>query len=133
MVYEYEKIVDSWSVFSPLLSPPVDDNDLKRLIDFSDYLIDCIGEDENHPLLGLLDITGTLIEHYENQNIPEPEGTPIERLKYLMQEHGLKRKDLTELGSPGVISEIFSGKREMNKRHIKALAERFGCSPSVFI
>lgn len=36
-------------------------------------------------------------------------------------------------GSPGVISETFSGKRELNKRHIKALSERFGCSPAIFI
>ncbi len=133
MVCEYEKIVDSWSVFSPFLSPPLDDNDLDRLIDFSDYLIDRIGEDEKHPLLSLLDTIGTLIENYENNKIHEPEGKPVECLKYLMLEHGLKQKDLTELGSPGVISEILSGKRELNKRHIKALAGRFGCSPSVFI
>jgi len=50
-----------------------------------------------------------------------------------MQEYGLKQKDLTELGSPGVISEILSGKRELNKRQIKALSKRFGCSPAVFI
>jgi HTH-type transcriptional regulator/antitoxin HigA len=50
-----------------------------------------------------------------------------------MQEHCLKQKDMTELGSPGVISEILSGKRELNKRQIKALSVRFGCSPAVFI
>lgn len=133
MVYEYEKIMDSWPVFSPFLSPPFDDDDLDRLIDFSDFLIDRVGEDEKHPLLSLLDTIGTLIESYENKKIPEPEGKPVECLKYLMREHGLKQKDLTELGSPGVISEILSGKRKLNKRHIKALAERFGCSPSVFI
>lgn len=133
MVYEYEKVVDSWTGCAPFLSPPAAADDLDRLIDFSDYLIDRIGEDEHHPLLGLLDIIGTLIENYENETMPEPQGTPIECLRYLMEEHGLKQKDLTEIGSPGVVSEIFSGKRELNKRHIKALAERFRCSPSVFI
>ena len=54
-------------------------------------------------------------------------------LKYLMAEHGLRQKDLTELGSPGVISETLSGKRELNKRQIKALSERFQCSPALFI
>lgn len=133
MVQHYKKIIDSWSLFSPVLSPPLTDDDLDRLIDFSDYLIDRIGDDENHPLLGLLDLVGSLIENYESENLPEPEGSPIDCLKYLMEEHNLKQKDLTELGSPGVISEILSGKRELNKRQIKALAERFGCNPAIFI
>ncbi len=129
----YEKIIDSWAVLSPVLSVPKNDDDLDRLVEFSDYLTDRIGNDENHPLTGLLDTVGMLIEVYETENIPEPENDPIGCLKYLMREHGLKQKDLRELGSPGVISEILSGKRELNKRHIKALAERFGCSTSVFI
>ncbi len=133
MVQHYEKIIDSWSVLSPLLSPPLTNGDLDQLIDFSNYLIDRIGDDEYHPLSGLLDLVGDLIENYESENLPEPEGSPIDCLKYLMEEHGLKQKDLTELGSPGVISEILSGKRELNKRQIKALAERFGCDPSIFI
>lgn len=133
MVCEYEKMIESWSVFSPVLTPPKTDDDLDSLIDFSDYLIDRIEGDENHILSGLLDIVGTLIEKYENSSIPEPEGAPIECLKYLMKEHGLKQKDMVELGSPGVISEILSGKRELNKRHIKALCERFQCNPAIFM
>lgn len=133
MVHEYETLTSSWPVFSDILSYPETDDDLDRLADFCDYLIDRIGEDGNHPLTGLLDIAGTLIENYEREHIPEPQGTPLGCLKYLMQEHGLKQKDMTELGSPGVISEILSGKRELNKRQIRALSERFGCSPAVFI
>ncbi|MBW1759599.1 MAG: helix-turn-helix domain-containing protein [Deltaproteobacteria bacterium] len=133
MVHGYEKIIDSWAFVSPVLSAPRNDDDLNRLIEFSDYLIDQIGDNQNHPLMGLLDTVGTLIEVYEDENILEPEGNPMDCLKYLMKEHGLKQKDLTELGSPGVISEILSGKRELNKRHIKALAKRFRCNPSVFI
>jgi HTH-type transcriptional regulator/antitoxin HigA len=50
-----------------------------------------------------------------------------------MEEYGLKQKDLTEIGSPGVISEVMSGKRELNKRQINALSARFQCSPAVFM
>ncbi len=106
---------------------------IDSLIKYADDLMDQAGGDENHPLTGLLDIVGTLIADYEAAHIPEPAGTPLGCLKYLMEEHGLKQKDLTELGSPGVISEILSGKRELNKRQIKALSKRFGCSPAVFI
>ena len=133
MVQLYQKLIDVWPAISMALSPPQTEEDMDKLIEFSDYLIDRTGGDESHPLIGLLDIVGTLISDYESRNIPEPEGTPIGCLKYLMQEHGLKQKDLTELGSPGVISEILSGKRELNKRQIKALSNRFGCSPAIFI
>jgi len=133
MVREYTQIIKIWPSIAPILSPPQNDEDLDKLIGLADCLIDQTQGKENHPLMGLLDIVGTLISEYELSNIPEPAGTPIGCLKYFMQEYGLKQKDLTELGSPGVISEILSGKRELNKRQIKALSKRFGCSPAVFI
>jgi HTH-type transcriptional regulator / antitoxin HigA len=133
MVQKYKEIIEVWPTVAGILSPPQNDNDLDKLIDFSNHLIDEIGENGNHPLLGLLDIVGTIIENYESENIPLQEKTPIECLKYLMEEHGLKQKDLTEIGSPGVISEILNGKRELNKRHIVALSKRFGCGAGVFL
>lgn len=133
MVQEYQKLIEIWPAISAILSPPQTEEDLDKLVELSDYLMDQTGGDESHPLMGLLDVAGTLISDYERRNIPELEGTPIGCLKYLMEEHGLKQKDLTELGSPGVISEILSGKREFNKRQIKALSQRFGCSPAIFI
>jgi len=134
MVPEYADLIKVWSPIAPLLVVPENEQDLDKLIDLSDYLMDETGGDENHPLMSLLDITGTLISDYEAKNIPEPAGTPIGCLRFLMEEHGLKQKDLqTELGSPGVISEILAGKRELNKRHILALSKRFGCNPVIFI
>jgi len=54
-------------------------------------------------------------------------------LKYLMQEHGLKQEDLTELGPLAVISEILSGRRTLNEDQSKALGKRFGCSQEIFM
>ena len=133
VVPQYAKLIQAWPSVSPFLSSPKDDHDLDRLIELSHFLIDQIGVDENHFLNNLLDTVGTLILEYENKHIPELEGDPVGCLKYLMEEQALKQKDLKELGSPGVISEILSGKRELNKRQIKALSKRFGCSPAVFI
>ena len=133
MVRGYTQIIQIWPSISPILSPPQNDEDLDKLIGLADCVIDQAQGKKNHPLMGLLDIVGTLISEYEQRNIPEPAGTPIGCIKYFIQEYGLKQKDLTELGSPGVISEILSGKRELNKRQIKALSKRFGCSPAVFI
>ena len=50
-----------------------------------------------------------------------------------MKEHGLKQSDLSEIGSQGVISEILSGKRQLNIRQIKMLSQRFKVSPAVFV
>ena len=133
MVSEFKKITEVWPSISMILHSPSNKEDFNQLVELCDYLIDQTGGDEKHPLMGLIDIVGTLIEEYEKKNIPEPEGDAIGCLKYLMQEHGLKQKDLVELGSRGVISEILSGKRELNKRQIKALSERFNCSPAIFI
>lgn len=52
---------------------------------------------------------------------------------HFMTEHNIKQSDLKEIGSQGVISEILNGKRELNIRQIKLLAEKFNVSPAVFI
>ena len=41
--------------------------------------------------------------------------------------------DLPEVGSQGVVSEILRGRRQINVRQVRALSERFGVSPAVFI
>lgn len=133
MVQVYKKLVKVWPQISSAFSPPKNNKELESLIEFADNLMDQTKGDEKHPLMGLLDVVGTLISDYERKNVREPKGSPIGCLKFLMQEHGLKQKDLTELGSPGVTSDIFSGRRELNKRQIKALSDRFGCSPAIFI
>ena len=133
MVPEFKKIAKIWPSISMILHSPTNEDDLNQLVEFCDYLMDQTGGNEAHPLMGLLDIVGILIADYEREHVPEPEGSPIGCLKYLMAEHGLKQKDFKELGSPGVISEILSGKRELNKRQIKALSQRFNCNPAIFI
>lgn len=130
---QFEGIINAWSVVSKFLSVPSNEDELNRLIEFSDYLMDSIGENGNDERLALLDTLGTLIAEYERKHIPEPQGDPIACLRFLMDEHGLKQRDLVEIGSPGVVSEVLSGKRELNKRQIKALSARFNCSPAVFM
>ncbi|MBL8080239.1 MAG: helix-turn-helix domain-containing protein [Anaerolineales bacterium] len=54
-------------------------------------------------------------------------------LRFLMDEHGLSQSDLPEVGSQGVVSEILNGRRELNVRQIRSLAERFKVSSAVFV
>jgi len=122
-----------WPEIRPVFSVPHNKNDYNKLVDLLDSLIDEVGDNENHPLSSLMETIGSLIETYESRHVYEPDGNPVAVLNALMKEHGLKQSDLLEIGSQGVVSEILSGKRQMNLRQIKILSERFKVSPAVFI
>ena len=92
-----------------------------------------IGDNEKHPLHSLLDTLGTLIHAYEEEHYPIPDVTGAEVLRFLMDEHGLTQSDLPEVSSQGVVAEILSGKRELNVRQIRALAQKFRVSSAVFV
>lgn len=88
---------------------------------------------EKHPAMGLVDVVGDLIEDYETEHHLQPEATGVQALRFLMEQHGLKQEDLREIGSQGVVSEILSGKRDLNIRQVRALGKRFGVSAATFV
>lgn len=133
MNIQLKEIVKVWPDIAPIFSVPHNEKDFNKLVDLLDSLIDEVGNNENHPLSSLMETIGSLIETYESQYIKEIEGNPIDTLNTLMEEHGLKQSDLSEIGSQGVVSEILSGKRQLNVRQIKMLSNRFHVSPAVFI
>ena len=61
------------------------------------------------------------------------DGNLIDALKSLMENHDLKQSDLFEIGSQGVISEILSGKRQLNIGQIKILSKPLNVAPAVFV
>lgn len=130
---QIESIINSWNIVSNYLSIPETEKEYDRLVEIADYLVDTVGDNDNHKLSRLMDTIFLLISTYDKINRSEPVGDAIECLKYLMKEHGLKQKDMVEIGSKGVISEVLNRKRPLNARQIKALSERFGCSPAVFL
>ena len=130
---QLEEITKVWPDIQPIISVPHNKKDYNKLVNLLDSLTDKVGNNENHPLTSLMETIGSLIEIYESQYINEIEGNPIDVLNALMVEHGLKQSDLTEIGSQGVVSEILSGKRQLNVRQIKILSKRFKVPPSVFI
>lgn len=130
---EFKEIVKVWPDIEPIFSVPHNEKDHNKLVNLLDSLIDEVGNNENHAFASLMETIGSLIETYESRNIDEIEGNPIAALYALMEEHGLKQSDLSEIGSQGVVSEILSGKRQLNVRQIKMLSKRFKVSPAVFI
>ena len=104
------------------------------MVALAEQLIDQIGSNERGPLARLLEVVGTLIEQYENESFSFKNSEPREMLSFLMEQHDLKQTDLrAEIGSQSVVSEIVNGKRELNARQAKALANRFGVSPAAFL
>lgn len=108
--------------------------DYRRTVALLDGVIDRIGSDEEHPLAGLAELLGELIERYEETRVRVPDAEPRAVLEFLMKENGLRQADLVgEIGSQGVVSEVLNGKRLINARQAKALATRFNVSPAVFL
>ena len=122
----------SWAKVSPLLQIESEE-EYESAVERLNVLVDEVGTDERHPLYSLLDTLGTVVRAYEEKHHPIPNAKGPDVLRFLMEEHGMTQSDLTEVGSQGVVSEILAGKRELNVRHIRALARRFKVSPSVFI
>jgi len=127
-----EQIKTHWTNIAPLLTIR-NEREYNAAIKRLNELLDEIGTNEKHSLYSLLDTLATLIHAYEEEHYPIPESTGADILRFLMEEHGLTQSDLPEVGSQGVISEILSGKRELNVRQIRALADRFKVSPAVFV
>lgn len=132
---DMNRLLPAWEQFRSEtdIAPIRDESHYERMTVMLEALLDEAASDEQHPAMGLVDIIGDLIEDYETEHHLVPEGTGVQALKFLMEQHGLKQGDLSEIGSQGVISEILAGKREMNIRQIRKLSERFGVSPATFI
>ena len=128
-----QQVIHSFEQTSQFLFVPTNEEEYNQLVELLDELTDLVRDDESHPLANLMDVLGVLIETYENEHIPAPTSDPVSVLKYFMEELDLTQKDLPELGSQGIVSEILSGKRKLNIRQVKALSERFQVPASVFI
>ena len=115
------------------ITPIRDEAHCARMTEMLQALLDETQGEEKHPAMGLVDIVGDLIEDYEAKHHPLPEVTGVQALKFLMEQHGLKQSDLSEIGSQGVVSEILTGKRELNICQVRALSERFGVSAATFV
>lgn len=127
-------VIEHWPYIAPVVKRPENDQDYNLLVGHLDALVDMVGDDERHPLLGLIDIISDQISTYEEAHYPIPMATGLAALRFLMDEHSLTQSDLKEeIGSQGVVSEIMNGYRKLNLGHIKKLAERFKVSPETFI
>jgi HTH-type transcriptional regulator/antitoxin HigA len=99
------------------------------------------GEDSpDDPLNAVIEMLSRAIEAYENKDdvmaafekrvMDQPADLAVLRL--LMDQHALGTADLPEIGSKSMVSRVLSGERNLSKKHIQALSERFGIYPGLF-
>jgi HTH-type transcriptional regulator / antitoxin HigA len=82
----------------------------------------------------LAEVLTLLIEDYEEKTYPLPRVSPNESLNALMEERGLKHKDIWPvLGNKGSATEVLSGRRSISKAQAKRLAEFFRVPIDLFI
>ena len=127
-----KQATEHWQYVAPLLNAPEDEVQYDLLVEALDDLLGLVGDDEAHPLAGLMTRIGDLIESYDHEHRPMPVASGAEVLRFLIQEHGLKQSELPEVGTQSVVSEILAGKRKLNLRQIRWLSERFNVRAEVF-
>lgn len=132
---DMQHLLPAWEQFRAAtdISPIRDEGHYARMTKILECLLDEAGSDESHPIMGLVDIVADLIDDYESEFQPLPQTNGVDALKFLMEQHKLKQADLYVIGSQGVVSEILTGKRELNLRQVRALSERFGVSADTFL
>lgn len=128
-----KQAIEHWAYVAPLLMPPADDAAFESLVATLDELLDLTGDNESHPMMGLVHYVGDLVSAYEEAHYPMPEGDGRNALAFLMQQHGLTQSDLSDVAPQSVISDILNGKRQLNAKHIRALCKRFKVSADTFL
>ena len=91
-------------------------------------------EDPSPEEEALAEVLTLLIEDYEERTYPLPDVPPIDSLKALMEDRGLRHKDIWPiLGNKGAATEILNGRRSISKAQAKRLAEFFRVPLDLFI
>lgn len=81
-----------------------------------------------------IEVLSALIEKYEDSKFPVQKPSPIEAIRFRMDQQGLTQKDLVPyIGSQGKVSEVLRGKRPLSINMIRALHEKLGIPAEVLI
>lgn len=133
--FDIKKLQSSWQIFDAMvhLRPIVNEPEYSRMVLLMNTLLDEVGDKEDHPLSGLLDLVGDLVSNYEQQYHAIEQSEPKEMLRFLMNERGLKQSDLSEIIPQSNLSAVLAGKRKISASLASKLGKFFGVSPVIFI
>jgi len=85
-------------------------------------------QDDRYHLLALV------IEHYESQKYPRVKVDPVRIIKFAMDQHNLRQRDLIPyLGSKSRASEILNRKRKLTLKMMRKLHEGLGIPLEILV
>ena len=80
-----------------------------------------------------LNVLGSLIYEYEENQEPIPDIYGIELLKFILEERNLQKQDLLSIfESKSTLDDIFDGLQELTPIYIQKLANFLNISPALF-
>lgn len=81
-----------------------------------------------------MELLGLVIAHYERKQFPMEKADPIEVIKFMLEQKGLKKKDLIPfIGSASRVTEVLNGSRDLNLGMIRRLSEGMGIPVEVLV
>ena len=115
------------------LRPLRSEADLDRAIAMIDRLSDRASlapEEDDY-----LEVLAVLVEAYETEHEPEPVVSTAAMLRHLIEAKGVTQAEVAGATGAGesTISEVLSGKREVSRKVMRALADYFRVDPAVFL
>ncbi|TMD08708.1 MAG: helix-turn-helix domain-containing protein [Chloroflexi bacterium] len=74
-----------------------------------------------------------VVEEWESKHVEIPEVNGVGLIRALLKDRNLRQHDLAGIfGTDSIVSEVLSGKRELQRKHIEQLAHFFKVSPAAF-
>ncbi len=132
---EMQAILQAWVSFRELVGVTSikTESDYKRACSIMEAMLEIVGDNEEHPLVDVLDYFAGQIEKYESEHFSLPDASPREVLSFLMEQHGMKQEDLADCAPQSRISDILVGRRSISKQIARCLAARFRIHADVFL
>jgi len=133
--FDIKMLQKTWMAFDRVahLRPIRNGEEYDRTVDLMNNLLDIVGDEENHPLSGLLDLVSELVGDYDTEHFAIEASDPKEVLRYLIETRGLKQGDLVDVVPQSNLSAILAGKRKISATLAGKLAKFFHISPAAFV
>ena len=133
--FDIRAIQASWQAFDEMahLRPIQNEKEYDRMVALMNSILDAVGDDEDHPLDGLLNLVGDMVSKYEQEHHAIEAAAPNDALRFLMAARGLKQEDLAAVVPQSNLSAILAGKRKISATLAGKLGKFFGISPAVFV
>ncbi len=78
-------------------------------------------------------VLSDMVEHWEADHIKMPKLHGVELVRELLDDNQLPQRALVNIfGADSIVSEVLSGRRELQRKHIEGLARLFNVSPAAF-